>query len=69
MKRYRIIDEHGVIVQHMEADSMCELLDLLKEQITEWLTKAYPEMGTERDPGVAVERFRRQHGRLPGKED
>ena len=59
MKRYRIVDAHGVTVENLEANSMMELHALLKQQRVKWLKLAYPDMGTERDPGVAVERFRR----------
>jgi hypothetical protein len=33
------------------------------------LRSAYPDMGTSRDPGVAVEKFYRKHGRLPNEKD
>ena len=60
MKRYRIVDAHGVTVENLEANSMMELHALLKQQRVKWLKLAYPDMGTERDPGVAAIREREQ---------
>ena len=69
MKKYRVVDSDGDDVEGLEGDSIGELSMNIQQWVAIALRSAYPDMGTSRDPGVAVEKFYRKHGRLPNEKD